>query len=175
MKRVIKNQSGFSLAEILVVITLLSILAGVVLFNLAGSDTGAKESALKSNVSGFRQALNLYKSDHGWYPCDSRDYNSLGDAARLRTQLTMYTDASGRPSATKTSTYRFGPYLKKFPVEPITNSVDIAIDTSSERILSSISSVVSRGNGTGGWFYEAKSGNVVANLGTTFPREYSGY
>lgn len=175
MNRVIRNQSGFSLAEILVVITLLAILAGVVLFNLAGSDTGAKESALKSNVSGFRQALNLYKSDHGWYPCDSRDWNSGGNVNRLRRQLTEFTDDTGRPSATKSTRYRFGPYLKKFPEEPITNSVAVVIETNSERILSRISTAVGTGSGTGGWYYEAKSGNVVANLGSSFPREYSEY
>jgi type II secretion system protein G len=171
----LRNQKGFTLAEILVVITLLGILAGVVIFNLAGSDQGAKESTLKSNVAGLREALNLYRSDHGWYPCDPRDFNAGADATVFVNQLTQYTDAAGRPNLTRTTAYRMGPYLKKWPADSISGLGTVTINTTNERILSEVSRVVAAGTGTGGWYYEAKSGNIVANLGRTYSAVYAGF
>ncbi len=171
----IRNQKGFTLAEILVVITLLGILAGVVIFNLAGSDQGAKESTLKSNVAGLREALNLYRSDHGWYPCDPRDFNSAADATVFVNQLTQYTDGAGRPSVTRTTTARLGPYLKKWPTDSISGLGTVTINTTNERILSAVSTAVAAGTGTGGWYYEARSGNIVANLGRTYSAVYAGF
>jgi general secretion pathway protein G len=173
--RILKKQEGFTLAEVLIVIVLLAILAGVVLFNLSGSDTGAKEAALKANVNGMREAVSLYYNDHGWYPCNAKDFNSGGNATTFVQQLTRYTDATGRPSQTKSGNYRFGPYLKKFPTEPISGLATVTIDTSNERILELVATSVSKGTGTGGWYYEAKSGNVVANLGKTYSAAYAGF
>jgi prepilin-type N-terminal cleavage/methylation domain-containing protein len=174
MKRM-RNQGGFTLAEILVVITLLAILSGVVLFNLAGSDQGAKESTLKSNVAGLREALNLYRADHGWYPCDPRDHNKAGNASTFMLQLTQYTDEDGKPSKSRTKVYRFGPYLKKWPNDPVTGLGDVTINTKDERILSEVSKAVSKTAGKGGWYYEAKSGNIVANFGKDYPTAYAGF
>jgi prepilin-type N-terminal cleavage/methylation domain-containing protein len=175
MRNLIKRREGFTLAEVLIVIVLLAILAGVVLFNLSGSDIGAKEATLKSNVSGMREALSLFYNDHGWYPCDARDYNHGGNPATLVQQLTWYTDANGRPNRTKSTNYRFGPYLKKFPAEPITGSSTIVVDATNERILELLAQAVSRGSGTGGWYYEARSGNIVANLGSGYSTAYAGF
>ena len=171
----VRNAAGFSLAEILVVITLLAILAGVVLFNVSGSDTGAKESALRSNIAGLREAVDMYRVDHGWFPCDPQDYNKGGDGAMFVRQLTEYTSESGRPSKKKTTTYHYGPYLKKFPEDPMTGLPDVKVDTSNERLLSDLAKAINKSSGSGGWYYEAKSGNIVANLGKDYPKTYAGF
>jgi prepilin-type N-terminal cleavage/methylation domain-containing protein len=175
MKKRIEDKRGFSLAEILIVLGIMGILATVVVLNFAGSDTGAKEESLKSNVAVLREALDLYKSDHGWYPCDPGDWNSAGKASNFVRQLTEFTDASGRPSKTKSTKYKYGPYLKKFPEEPVSGLSTVYVDTKTERIFSELAKAVSKGSGTGGWYYEALSGNVCGNLGKSFPTEYAGY
>ncbi len=175
MRKRLMSATGFSLAEILIVLGIMGILATVVVLNFAGSDTGAKEESLKSNVAILREALDLYKSDHGWYPCESSDWNSKGSATNFIRQLTEYTDASGRPRTTKTTKFKYGPYLKKFPEDPVSGLSTVYIDRKNERVLKTLSRVVSKGSGKGGWYYEAKSGNVCANLGKSFPSEYASY
>ena len=157
MTGTVKSTKGFSLAEILIVLGIMGILATVVVLNFAGSDTGAREESLKSNVAVLREALDLYKADHGWYPCDSSDWNSGGNANNFIRQLTEYNDSAGRPSTAKSTRYKYGPYLKKFPEEPVSNLRTVFIDTSNERILSRLASAVSSGAGAGGWYYESLS------------------
>lgn len=170
-----RNRRGFTLVEILIVLGLMGILATVVLMNFSGSDTGSKEQALKANLAALRQALDLYKSDHGWYPCTSGDWNNSGNATNFTYQLTRYTNAAGQPNTTKTTAYKYGPYLKAWPKEPVTGSVAVTINTTNERLLATIAAAVAASGGAGGWYYESRSGNICANLGSAYPPEYAGY
>jgi len=174
--RVLKNSKGFSLAEILIVLGLMAILATVVVLNSSNSSTTAKENALKANVSVLREALDLYRADHGWYPADpDRDHNKKGDPEVLAFQLLGFTNAQGEPSETKTSEYRFGPYLRKWPAEPLTDKADIVVDNKTETMLTVLADKIAKGDGAGGWYYEAKSGNICANLGKQYPSDYATY
>ncbi|MFN0149459.1 MAG: type II secretion system protein [bacterium] len=170
-----KNRRGFSLVEILIVLGLMGVLATVVLMNFSGSDTGTKEQTLKANLSALRQALDLYRSDHGWYPCTAGDWNAAGNSNNFINQMTQYTSATGQPSTTKSTTYKYGPYLKAFPKEPFSGLTTTTINTTNERLLSAIATAVAASAATGGWYYESKSGNICGNLGTTFPSSYAGY
>jgi general secretion pathway protein G len=173
MKR--SRPRGFSLVEILIVLGLMGILATVVLMNFGNSDRGTKEQTLKSNLTVVRQALDVYKSDHGWYPCDPADWNSAGNAANFIRQMTEYTSATGQPSTTRTSTFKYGPYLKSWPVEPMSKISTVTVNTTQERLLATIGAAVAASGATGGWYYEARSGNFCGNLGSTFPPEYARY
>lgn len=171
-----RGQRGFSLAELLIVIAIIGILAGIVIMNLSGSRESAKAAKLRANLVTLREAILAYHADHGHYPCTSNDYNKHGDETTFRRQLTWYTNKKGKPSKKKTEVYRYGPYLQDFPEEPITGSKKVHIDRTHERILEQLREDVYNWSGaTGGWYYEAKSGNVVANLGKKFPKEYSHY
>ena len=174
--RALRSNKGFSLAEILIVLGLMAILATVVVLNSSNSSTTAKENTLKANVAVLREALDLYRADHGWYPADPvRDFNKKGDAKVLTFQLLGFTNAAGEPSETKTSEYRFGPYLRKWPAEPLTDSAAIVVDSKTESMLTVLAAKVAKSEGAGGWYYEAKSGNVCANLGKDYPSDYATY
>lgn len=166
---------GFSLVEILIVLGLMGILATVVLMNFGNSDRGSKEQTLKSNLVTVRQSLDLYKADHGWYPCQTGDWNVAGNAANYIRQMTEYTSATGQPSTTRSSTFKYGPYLKKWPVEPFSRISTVTVNTVNERLLGALGLAISTSAGTGGWYYEAQSGNFCGNLGSTFPPEYAQY
>jgi prepilin-type N-terminal cleavage/methylation domain-containing protein len=179
MNRTMNRQRGFSLAELLIVMAIIGVLATVVVMNMKGSQTGAKEAKLKANLKILREALIAYEADHGFFPASPNDANNSGDETTFRRQLTWYTDASGNVSSSKSSTYRFGPYLQKFPENPFytgtADSVKIAvtINTTNERLLETIQAAVASGSGNYGWYYEAKSGNIVPNLGgSSFPDAY---
>jgi len=169
-----KGARGFSLAEILIVLGIMAILATVVVLNFSNTDTGAKENALQSNVATVREALDLYRADHGWYPCDrTKDYNKKGDTKIFVNQLLHFTDASGKPSTKKTSAFRFGPYLKHWPEEPFTKLSNVRIDRNGEEVLETMGTRIAKSGAKGGWYYQAKTGNICAYLGKAYPPEYA--
>lgn len=75
-KRYLKNRmkrflslTGFTLIEILIVVIILGILAGLVVPRLAGRTEEARKQAAKSDIEGgIALALDLYEADNGKYP-----------------------------------------------------------------------------------------------------------
>ena len=182
MKWFTKGEKGFSLAELLIVIAIMGILATVAIMNMKGSETTAKEAKLKANLAILRETLIAYHGDHGFFPCSANDWNNGANQTNFRRQLTWFTREDGRPSQTKDENYRYGPYLQTFPENPFytgTNpslATNVVINTTSERTMERLKSDVAAWSGNNGWYYEAKSGNVVANLGgSNFPDKYCHY
>jgi len=177
LKPKIRAEGGFSLAELLIVIAIIGILAGIVIMNLTGSEKSAKEAKLRANLVVLREALLAYKADHGFFPCAPGDYNTSGNENTFKRQLLWYTNKAGKPSRKRTTEYRFGPYLQDFPEEPITGSKKVYINRKDERLLEDLKKFVSNSrSANGGWYYEARSGNLVAYLGKhKFPEEYAYY
>ena len=62
------SNSAFSLIELLVVIAIIAILLAVSAFGLQGSRASARDAKRKSDLEAIRSALELYKSDHNYYP-----------------------------------------------------------------------------------------------------------
>ena len=60
--------AGFTLIEMLIVMTILVILAGISLALYTNSVTRAHEAALKTDLSQMREALDQYYADKGKYP-----------------------------------------------------------------------------------------------------------
>lgn len=56
----LKTNKGFTLIELLVVIAIIGVLSSIVLVSLNQSRTRATDSAIKSNISGLRAAMELY-------------------------------------------------------------------------------------------------------------------
>ncbi len=176
--QILKKNGGFSLAEVLIVIALLGILASVVLLNLGSSDVKAKESNLQSNAETLRTALDLFRSDHGFYPGQTGDTDSGAGltADEFKQKLTRYSSTTGATSTTKSTTYKYGPYLREFPDEPFTDTQTIDFDTSSEQDQGTMTAAVAADAGaTGGWHYEILTGQICAHLGTAYPTEYAGF
>lgn len=63
-----RQQSGFSLMELLIVLVLMALLAGVVTPVVTKSISRAKESTLKENLFVMRKAIDDYYADKGRYP-----------------------------------------------------------------------------------------------------------
>jgi prepilin-type N-terminal cleavage/methylation domain-containing protein len=177
-KKLYRNQQGFSLVELLIVIGIIGILSTIVIMNMRGSERGAMESKLKANVALLRESLVAYHADHGWFPCTATDWNSAGNEARFIQQLTWFSSETGQASQTRSTTYRFGPYLQEYPENPFyegaaTLAKATIIDMTNDRTLDAFQQAVANGTGNNGWYYEAKSGNITPNLGGgTFPDQY---
>lgn len=63
-----RSQRGFTIMELLVVLLLISLLAGIVTPVVTNSIERAKESTLRENLFVMRKAIDDYYADKGYYP-----------------------------------------------------------------------------------------------------------
>jgi prepilin-type N-terminal cleavage/methylation domain-containing protein len=143
------KRRGFSLIELVIVVVIIGILAAIAIPRLSRGSAGAAESALAGNLAVLRSAIDLYATEHGGkYP----------SVANFAAQLTSYTDIDGGASATSSGTYLYGPYLRKVPPLP----VGPANYRGSTTVVDG--STGTPGTNPGGWFYNAQTGQIRANL-----------
>jgi len=68
---------GFTLIELMVVIVILGILAGLLVPRIMGRPEEAKQLKAKIQIEGLETALKLYKLDNGMYPDISQGLQAL--------------------------------------------------------------------------------------------------
>ncbi|MBC8308933.1 MAG: type II secretion system protein [Phycisphaerales bacterium] len=69
MKQIVtKRRTGFTLIEILVVIAIIAVLAGILLAALGGVQSAAKKTQTNSLMQSFARACDEFALDHGRYP-----------------------------------------------------------------------------------------------------------
>ncbi|CAN5504802.1 type II secretion system major pseudopilin GspG [soil metagenome] len=99
----LRQQRGFTLIEIMVVIVILGILAALVVPRVMGRADDARITATKTEISQIMQALNLYRLDNSRYPTQEQ-----GLAALVTKPTTGQIPQN----------WRAGGYLSKLPVDP---------------------------------------------------------
>ena len=105
-----RKRGGFSLLELVIVIVIMGIVAAVAIPRMSRGSAGAADAALSGNLAVLRNAIDMYAGEHnGAYPA----------VATIADQLTLYSSSTGATNATKTSTYAYGPYLRKVPKLPV--------------------------------------------------------
>jgi general secretion pathway protein G len=62
------RQAGFTLLEMIIVVALIGIIAGMIVPNLIDRPKRAKEAVLRSNLMTIRDTLDQYYGDKGHYP-----------------------------------------------------------------------------------------------------------
>jgi len=70
MLKKFKSEAGFTLIEIVFVVIILAILAGVALLSFGGLDTKAKDSVVEADFRTLATALKVYKAQAGEFPTD---------------------------------------------------------------------------------------------------------
>jgi len=98
-KSLIRNATGFTLVEMLLVLVILATLAAIVYPKLAGRSEQARTTAAQTQISSFSTALDAFEIDNGYYPKGKSGLMDLVQAPR---------DAQN---------WR-GPYLKELPRDP---------------------------------------------------------
>ena len=71
------NNSGFTLIELMVVIIILGVLAGLLVPRIMGRPEQAKQLKAKIQIEGLGTALKLYKLDNGVYPDTEQGLQAL--------------------------------------------------------------------------------------------------
>lgn len=70
MKRNQRRQKGFTLIELIVVVTIIGILAAVALVNVRNAQRKAQEAALRDDLHEMRKAIDDFYADKQRYPSD---------------------------------------------------------------------------------------------------------
>jgi general secretion pathway protein G len=68
-----KNRSGFTLVELMVVLTIIALLLAIVVPDYVGRVRRAEEAVLKENLTLMRDALDKHFADAGRYPTTLED------------------------------------------------------------------------------------------------------
>lgn len=142
-----RARPAFTLVEILIVVIILGILAGIVIPNITSVTTISREANLKGNLSKIRAQLQVYRNQHNAFP----------SGATFADQMTKYTNIDGTVSGARTGTFRFGPYLEQMPPNPITKFATI-------RTSSDPADHFPPGDSDGGWWFNEVTGYFYADL-----------
>ena len=73
MKRNQKRQKGFTLIELIVVVTIIGILAGIAVVNVRNAQRKAQETALRDDLHELRKAIDDFYADKQRYPTDLQE------------------------------------------------------------------------------------------------------
>lgn len=68
LKKLAKNRKGFSLTELMVAVSITSLVAGMSATQMDDVVPMARDAQRKANIRQVQTALHLYYSDHGAYP-----------------------------------------------------------------------------------------------------------
>jgi general secretion pathway protein G len=74
------NQRGFTLIELMVVIVILGILAGLIIPRIMGRPEEARRMKARVQIESIETALKLYKLDNGSYPTTEQGLQALVEA-----------------------------------------------------------------------------------------------
>ena len=71
------NEKGFTLIELMVVIVILGILAGLIVPRIMGRPDEARQAKARIQIESLETALKLYKLDNGNYPTTEQGLQAL--------------------------------------------------------------------------------------------------
>ncbi|MBF0479846.1 MAG: type II secretion system major pseudopilin GspG [Candidatus Omnitrophica bacterium] len=98
-----RDQKGFTLIEIMLVVIIIAALSAMVVPRLVGRSEQAKISVAKSDITAnIPTALKLYELDNGSFPSDEQGLKALRE----------------KPAVPPVPTGWNGPYIEKEPVDP---------------------------------------------------------
>jgi general secretion pathway protein G len=114
-----RNNKGFTLVEILIVVIILGILAAIVIPQFSNASSDARKNSLTSQLQTMRSQFELYKLQHNdKLPVAFQTNGVKSDW----TGMTGQTDITGATTGTD-----FGPYLQQQPSNPLNQATDISV------------------------------------------------
>lgn len=153
-----KNNKGFTLVEILIVVIILGILAAIVIPQFTNASTDARKNSLASQLQTMRSQFELYKLQHN----DKLPLAFQADGEQTDwTGMVGQTDVAGDTTGTKD----FGPYLQQVPSNPLNQGTSILVGTADYTYGTA------SGTTTAGWLMNRTTGKVWATS-TLFTKVY---
>ena len=87
MRKMKRNEKGFTLIELMVVIVILGILAGLIVPRIMGRPDEARRAKARIQLESLETALKLYKLDNGNYPTTEQGLNALVEPPAVGTPV----------------------------------------------------------------------------------------
>src|SRR5437667_8823916 len=72
-----RKQQGFTLLEIMLVVTIIALLLGTAIYKLAGNVEYARHTRVQADVQSINTQLKLYESMNGFYPSTEQGLQAL--------------------------------------------------------------------------------------------------
>ena len=101
-----RNQHGFTLIEIMVVVVILGILAAIIIPRISDRPEQARRTKATMDIKSIETALSLFHMDNGFYPSTEQGLEALVEKP-----------TTGRIPVD----FKEGGYLKKVPLDPWKN------------------------------------------------------
>lgn len=95
--RAMKEDEGFTLVELLVVISILGVLAGIVVFSISGVQDSSHSAACSSDKAILQTAQEAYFAKNGAFAADVTALSAAGFLGSGTTSTT-YWDTTGTPT-----------------------------------------------------------------------------
>ncbi len=72
-----KNQSAFTLLEIMLVVTIIALLLGAAIYKLGGNVEYSRHVRVAADIQGINTQLKLYESMNGFFPTTDQGLQAL--------------------------------------------------------------------------------------------------
>jgi general secretion pathway protein G len=82
--RMRRGNRGFTLIELMVVIVILGILAGLIIPRIMGRPDEARQTKARIMIEGIETAMKLYRLDNGFYPTTEQGLRALVEASTIQ-------------------------------------------------------------------------------------------
>ena len=146
------------MVELLIVVFALGILATVVIpqFSMAGQHT--RQNNLKDQLQYLRTQIAVFKAQHQDVPPGYFAGNPASSPSdeQFTAQMTEHSDLGCRLSASDSTSFPCGPYLKQVPVNPVNGLSTLEMIGNNQPMPAP--------DGRTGWIYKPQTQELIANL-----------
>ncbi|MBU0641583.1 MAG: prepilin-type N-terminal cleavage/methylation domain-containing protein [Planctomycetes bacterium] len=170
---------AFSLVELVVVVVIIGVLAAIAVPRLSRGSSDAGRIATYRDLTIIERQIELYYVEHGHYPAYAGDGdNAAHTAAAFVSQMTKFSSTDGKVADTSSSTYRYGPYLRKgLPAL----KVGLKAGYSAIHVVTGATAPSYQAGLNVGWVYNDTTGEIIPNVSSetlgeiiTAPQEIGG-
>lgn len=156
------KKNGFTLVELMIVVSILGILAAIVIPEFQGHAAQSRESAIKSSLHTVRCQIELYKIQHnGLNPGYWSSMAVSGNNLYYQFVGTSKLNGTSVASKTPAGDYLYGPYLVELPKNPFNGLSTITV------VADGTTNFSAAANDNSGWLYERTTGTFKINKSGT--------
>lgn len=111
----LRHRKGFSLVEIMTVVSIIGLIAAMAVPNVLSSSRRSRDDAMRANLAVVRAAVDAFRNDTGLYP------SALANLSATSAPATGIDPSTGSSASLTSSDWR-GPYLRVVPNDIVSNA-----------------------------------------------------